>query len=130
MYPELGIGLLGTWTPRGMFKASLRSGKTAQESSLWRFAKIRGTLLGIPIIRIIALRGLHWGHLLHGSYHTRLHSTLEAPMSHVLRLVADPKKTKLPQGSMHPMSTCSRKHRYEFYPNPMCSSTADYCRGN
>ena len=31
--------------------------------------KIRGTLLGILIIRIIAFWGLYWGHLFNGSYH-------------------------------------------------------------
>ena len=28
---------------------------------IWGFPKIRGTLLGVPIIRIIVFWGLHWG---------------------------------------------------------------------
>ena len=34
----------------------------------WGFPKIRGTLSGIPIIRIIIFWGLHWGPLIQGNY--------------------------------------------------------------
>ena len=31
---------------------------------IWVIPKIRGTLLGVPIIRIIVYLGLHWGPLI------------------------------------------------------------------
>ena len=37
--------------------------------SIWRFPKIRGTILGVPIIRTIVYWGLYWGALVLGSYH-------------------------------------------------------------
>ena len=39
---------------------------------IWGFTKIRGTILGVPIvpiIRIIIFWGLHWGPLILGNYH-------------------------------------------------------------
>ena len=33
------------------------------------FPKIRGTMLGVPIIRIIVYWGLYWGPLILGNYH-------------------------------------------------------------
>ena len=36
---------------------------------IWGFPKIRGTLLGIPIIRIIVYWGLYGGPLILGNYH-------------------------------------------------------------
>ena len=35
----------------------------------WGFPKIRGTILGVPIIRIIVFWGLYWGPLVLGNYH-------------------------------------------------------------
>ena len=35
----------------------------------WGFPKIRGTILGVPIIRIIVFWGLYWGLLILGNYH-------------------------------------------------------------
>ena len=35
----------------------------------WGFPKIRGTLLGVPVIRIIIFGGLYWGPLILGNYH-------------------------------------------------------------
>ena len=35
-----------------------------------RFPKIRGTFLGVPIIRNIVFWGLYWGPLILGNYHT------------------------------------------------------------
>ena len=35
----------------------------------WGFPKIRGTFLGVPIIRIIVFWGLDWGPLILGKYH-------------------------------------------------------------
>ena len=36
---------------------------------IWGFPKIRGTLLGVPIIRTIVFWGLYWGPLILGNYH-------------------------------------------------------------
>ena len=35
----------------------------------WEFPKIRGTFLGVPIIRTIVFWGLYWGPLILGNYH-------------------------------------------------------------
>ena len=37
----------------------------------WGFPKIRGTILGVPIIRTIVFRGLYWGPLILGNYHIK-----------------------------------------------------------
>ena len=39
------------------------------ESPMWGFPKIRGTFLGVPIIRTIVFWGLYWGPLILGNYH-------------------------------------------------------------
>ena len=42
---------------------------------MWEFPKIRGTLLGVPIIRTkvtIVFWGLSWGPLILGNYHVNL----------------------------------------------------------
>ena len=36
---------------------------------IWVFPKIRGTFLGVPIIRTIAFWGLYWGPPTLGNYH-------------------------------------------------------------
>ena len=36
---------------------------------IWGFPKIRGTCLGVPIIRIIVYWGLYWGPFILGNYH-------------------------------------------------------------
>ena len=36
---------------------------------IWGFPKIRGTFLGVPIIRTIVYWGLYWGTLILGNYH-------------------------------------------------------------
>ena len=38
----------------------------------WGFPKIRGTFLGVPIIRIIIFWGLHWGPPVLGNYQVDL----------------------------------------------------------
>ena len=38
-------------------------------STIWGFPKIRGTILGVPIIRIIVFWGLYWGAPILGNYH-------------------------------------------------------------
>ena len=37
--------------------------------AIWGFPKIRGTFLGVPIIRTIVYWGLYWGTLILGNYH-------------------------------------------------------------
>ena len=39
---------------------------------MWGFPKIRGTFLGIPIIRIIVFGGLYWGSSILGNCHVIL----------------------------------------------------------
>ena len=34
----------------------------------WEFPKIRGTILGVPVIRTILFLGLYWGPLIMGNY--------------------------------------------------------------
>ena len=36
---------------------------------IWEFPEIRGTILGVPIIRTIIFCGLYWGPLILGNYH-------------------------------------------------------------
>ena len=43
---------------------------------IWGFPKIRGTILGVPIMRIIVFWGLYWGPLILGNYHIGLESKL------------------------------------------------------
>ena len=38
---------------------------------IWWFPKIRGTCLGVPIIRTIVYWGLYWGTRILGNYHTK-----------------------------------------------------------
>ena len=38
------------------------------------FPKIKGTLLGVPIIRTIVYWGLYWGTLILGNYHVSSHA--------------------------------------------------------
>ena len=35
---------------------------------IWEFPKIRGTVLGVPILRIIVYWGVYWGPLILGNY--------------------------------------------------------------
>ena len=42
--------------------------------SIWGFPKIRGTLLGIPIIRTIVFWGLYWGPDILGNYHMYIYT--------------------------------------------------------
>ena len=35
----------------------------------WGFPKIKGTLLGVPVLRIIVFWGLYWGPLILRNYH-------------------------------------------------------------
>ena len=51
--------------------ASAGSGnkRTTGLGDIWGFPKIRGTFLGVPIIRILVFRGLYWGPPIWGNYH-------------------------------------------------------------
>ena len=40
------------------------------------FPKIRGTLLGVPIIRTIIYWGLYWGPFILGNYHLKVRDTV------------------------------------------------------
>ena len=40
--------------------------------AIWGFPKIRGTFLGVPIIRTIVYWGLDWGTLILGNYHMKI----------------------------------------------------------
>ena len=59
--------------PARNYKAQMESAAYAQDSKhaklIWGVPKIRGTILGVPIIRIIIFWGLYWGPLLLGNYH-------------------------------------------------------------
>ena len=45
-----------------------RQGPSPLQTTKWEFPKIRGTLLGVPIIRTLVFWGLYWGPLLLGDY--------------------------------------------------------------
>ena len=45
--------------------------------AMWGFPKIRGTLLGVPIIRTIVFWGLYWGPLILGNYHIYFHWNIQ-----------------------------------------------------
>ena len=42
---------------------------SCNKGTMWRFPKIRGTILGVPIIRTMVYWGLYWGTLILGNYH-------------------------------------------------------------
>ena len=52
----------------------------ALNKSFGGFPKIRGTFLGVPIIRIIVYWGLYWGPHILGNYHFGNRSSAEMPM--------------------------------------------------
>ena len=47
-------------------------GETGKKRFMWGFPKIRGTLLGVPVIRTIIFWGLYWGPLILGNYHVEI----------------------------------------------------------
>ena len=49
-------------------------------SIFWGFPEIRGTFLGVPIIRIILFWAPYWGCLIWGNYHIHLMRT--QPLEH------------------------------------------------
>ena len=50
---------------------NLSSSSLAQpkKGNIWGFPKIRGTFLGVPIIRTVVYLGLYWGPPILGNYH-------------------------------------------------------------
>ena len=52
-----------------LFSRISESHKRKAYTHIWEFPKIRGTILGIPIIRTIVFWGLYWGPLILGNYH-------------------------------------------------------------
>ena len=53
---------------------------------IWYFPKIRDTLLGVPIIRLIVFWGLYWGPPIQGNYHigtTRIYPLILADQKEV-----------------------------------------------
>ena len=50
-------------------EAGPASTNSPEPLSIWRIPKTRGTLLGVPILRIIVYWGLYWGPPILGNYH-------------------------------------------------------------
>ena len=53
---------------------------------IWGFPKIMGTIIRVPIIRIIIFWGLHWGPPILGNYHMKIKpkDTTDAYGQHVV----------------------------------------------
>ena len=45
--------------------------RDAPRKCIWGFPKIRGTILGVPVIRTMVFWGLYWGPLILANYHIR-----------------------------------------------------------
>ena len=74
--PVQGVVLEGLWEPRpwqfGVGVGSWGPGGSTwklHSSFIWVVPKIRGTILGVPITRIIVFWGLYWGPPILGNYH-------------------------------------------------------------
>ena len=52
---------------------------------VWRFPKIRGTILGVPIIRAVVFWGVNRGVLILGNYHTLDMHTVRCIRAFLLR---------------------------------------------
>ena len=52
------------WLPVGRFL----HGFSREPCKKWDFPKIRGTILGVPVIRTMVNWGLYWGSLILGNY--------------------------------------------------------------
>ena len=63
---SVGTITVGTLPVR---KSSCKRVPVCSWGTMWGFPKIRGTILGVPIIRTIVLSGLYWGPLNLGNYH-------------------------------------------------------------
>ena len=72
LYPSTSVsgGMLTTCYLRGTILVYQRGNQRGRPGPvIWGFPKIGGTLLGVPIIRIIVFVGLYWGPLILGNYH-------------------------------------------------------------
>ena len=56
----------------------------------WGFLMIRGTILGVPIIRIIVYWGLYWGTLILGNYHISIRVLEAKPSTSTKRIPPQP----------------------------------------
>ena len=63
------LGLAVALLPASLGVGTLAHVPCVSGNPIWGFPKIRGTLLGVLIIRIIVFWGLHWGPLILGNYH-------------------------------------------------------------
>ena len=55
------------------FRNSCREALSSRSKlNIWGFPKIRGTFLGVPIIRTIVYWGLYWVPPILGNYHIKL----------------------------------------------------------
>ena len=54
-----------------VFTTTPHAARRLSAKPTWGFPKIRGTILGVPIIRTIVFWGLYWGPLILGNYHIR-----------------------------------------------------------
>ena len=77
------------------------------EGTTRRFPKIRGTLLGVPIIRTIVFWGLYWGPLILGNYHT---SWKGSPSKHYFQRCSQvtPPKLSSPLANMRALQSRSQ----------------------
>ena len=68
--PKLAVSLAAAAAAAAAARNSGFNPRTARIAyEIWGFPTIRGTFLGVPIIRTIAYRGLYWGPLILGNYH-------------------------------------------------------------
>ena len=51
-----------------MLSGNSRPAEIPEGPHIWRFPEIRGTFLGVPIIRTIVFWGLYWGSPILGKY--------------------------------------------------------------
>ena len=83
-----------------------------QGDSIWGFPKIRGTFLGVPIIRIIVFWGLYWGPLILGNYHLGFHTKA------ILSALLASDKNLQPSTFLSPHKGWIRALNERLYPHP------------
>ena len=59
----------GNFCVAGVIHDLLEVQASLRQKQIWRFPKIRGTLLGVLIIRVTVYWGLYWGPIILGNYH-------------------------------------------------------------
>ena len=57
-------------------RSALEPADIYQQKLNMEFLEIVGTILGVPIIRILIFRGLYWGPPVLGHYHMHIHKTI------------------------------------------------------